>query len=203
MVHTVEHDGKVTHALTILNQEQIRRMTRRIMDSDEFLSDYGVRSLSKAHAKEPFVLDGQVVRYEPAEAATKIKGGNSNWRGPLWFPTTFLLIESLRKLGKAFEVKTPEGEEQLDLPFDGMAAEIARRMVATFTRDADGRRPVFGSSQKFQDDPHWRDHILFYEYFHGDTGAGLGASHQTGWTALIANLIDEWTDKDVDHSHHH
>ena len=192
VVHTVEEGGQTTHALTVLNQEQIRRMTRRIMDPNEFLSDYGVRSLSKAHLKDPFVLDGQKVGYEPAEARTKIKGGNSNWRGPLWFPTSFLLIESLRKLGKAFDVAVPEGEEQLDLPFDEMAHEIARRLIATFTRGPDGRRPVFGQSKKFQEDPHWRDHILFYEYFHGDNGAGLGASHQTGWTALIANLIDEW-----------
>ncbi len=191
VVHTVEHDGQTTHALTVLNQEQIRRMTRRIMDKDEFLSDYGVRSLSKAHKDQPFVLDGQTVTYEPAEAATKIKGGNSNWRGPLWYPTSFLLIESLRKLGKAFESGSPVGEN-LSLPFDAMAKEIATRMIATFTRGPDGRRPVFGDSAKFQDDPHWRDHLLFYEYFHGDTGAGLGASHQTGWTALIANLIDEW-----------
>ena len=192
VVHTVEHDGKTTYALTILDQEQIRRMTRRIMDPDEFLSDYGVRSLSKAHLKDPFVLDGKKVTYEPAEAISKIKGGNSNWRGPLWFPTSFLLIESLRKLGKAFEAGVPRGEEQLGLPFDAMAQEIATRMVATFKRDSTGRRPVFGDSKKFQYDPHWRDHILFYEYFNGDTGAGLGASHQTGWTALIANLIDEW-----------
>ena len=191
VVHTVDHDGQTTHALTILNQEQIRRMTRRIMDPAEFLSDYGVRSLSKAHKDQPFVLDGQTVTYEPAEAATKIKGGNSNWRGPLWYPTSFLLIESLRKLGKAFESGTPAGD-QLKLPFDDMAREIATRMIATFTRGPDGRRPVFGTAAKFQDDPHWRDHLLFYEYFHGDTGAGLGASHQTGWTALIANLIDEW-----------
>ena len=192
VVHTVEHDGQTTHALTILDQEQIRRMTRRIMDPNEFLSDYGVRSLSKAHLKDPFILDGKRVTYEPAEAISKIKGGNSNWRGPLWFPTTFLLIESLRKLGKAFEAGVPEGEEKLGLPFDAMAREIADRMIATFTRGPDGRRPIFGDSRKFQEDPHWRDHILFYEYFHGDTGAGLGASHQTGWTALIANLIDEW-----------
>ena len=192
VVHTVEHNGQTTHALTVLNQEQIRRMTRRIMNPAEFLSDYGVRSLSKAHLKDPFVLDGQTVGYEPAESRTRIKGGNSNWRGPLWFPTSFLLIESLRKLGKAFGAGLPAGEEQLDLPFDRMASEIAHRMIATFTRGPDGRRPVFGQAAKFQDDPHWRDHILFYEYFNGDTGAGLGASHQTGWTALIANLIDEW-----------
>ncbi len=193
VVHTIEHDGQTTHALTILNQEQILRMTGRIMDPNEFLSDYGIRSLSKAHLKDPFVYDGKKVGYEPAEAISKIKGGNSNWRGPLWFPTSFLLIESLRKLGKAFGSGSPKGEEKLDLPYDGMAREIATRMIATFTRDGAGRRPVFGAIDKFQHDPHWRDHILFYEYFNGDNGAGLGASHQTGWTALIANLIDEWS----------
>ena len=193
VVHTIEHEHDTTHALTILNQEQIRRIARRIMDPNEFLSDYGVRSLSKAHGDHPFNFEGLSVGYEPGEAISKLKGGNSNWRGPLWFPTSFLLIESLRKLGKAFggggEVT---GGITPGVPFNQMAREISDRMIATFTRDEQGRRPVFGDSAKFQDDPHWRDHLLFYEYFHGDTGAGLGASHQTGWTALIASLIDEW-----------
>ncbi len=193
VVHTLDGTNGRTHALTILNQEQIRRITRRIMDPAEFLSDYGVRSLSKAHERHPFVFDGQSVGYEPAEAIQKIKGGNSNWRGPLWFPTSFLLIESLRKLGKAFGGAETEGANP-GIPFNDMAREIANRMIATFARDESGRRPVFGDSAKFQDDPRWRDHLLFYEYFHGDTGAGLGASHQTGWTALIASLIDEWRD---------
>ena len=192
VVHTVDGANGTTHALTILNQDQLRRITKRIMDPREFLSDYGVRSLSKAHEREPFVFDGQAVGYEPAESVERIKGGNSNWRGPLWFPTSFLLIESLRKLGKAFALA--EDGPTPGVPFDDMAREIAGRMIATFARDARGRRPVYGHSAKFQDDPHWRDHILFYEYFHGDTGAGLGASHQTGWTALIASLIDEWRD---------
>ena len=192
VVHTIEHANDTTHALTILNQEQIRRIARRIMDPDEFLSDYGVRSLSKAHGEHPFIFDGQAVGYEPAEAVSKLKGGNSNWRGPLWFPTSFLLIESLRKLGKAFGGGDVTGGITPGVPFNDMAREISERMIATFTRDEDGRRPVFGDSAKFQHDPHWRDHLLFYEYFHGDTGAGLGASHQTGWTALIASLIDEW-----------
>ena len=190
VVHTIEGTNGITHALTILNQEQIRRIATRIMDPGEFLSDYGLRSLSKAHEKNPFVFDGQSVGYEPAEAIVKIKGGNSNWRGPLWFPTSFLLIESLRKLGKAFGGGVTG--ETPGVPFDQMAEELANRMIATFTRDASGRRPVFGQDAKFQNDPHWRDNLLFYEYFHGDTGAGLGASHQTGWTALIASLIDEW-----------
>jgi hypothetical protein len=140
-------------------------------------------------------VDGRSVGYEPAEAVAKIKGGNSNWRGPVWFPTCFLLIESLRKLGKAFgptfTVRAPSHGGR-PLTFPEMARDLADRLVGIFTRDAEGRRPVFGGSSKFQDDPHWRDHILFYEYFHGDDGAGLGASHQTGWTALVACLIDEW-----------
>ncbi|HEV3416128.1 MAG TPA: hypothetical protein VG056_04925, partial [Pirellulales bacterium] len=166
----------------------------RVFDPGEFLSDYGLRSLSKAHEAHPFEFDGKTVRYEPAEAACKIKGGNSNWRGPIWFPTAFLLIESLRKLGKAwgpeFAIENPNGGGRVASL--ALAAELAERHIGIFSRDAANRRPVFGDSEKFQNDPHWRDLILFYEYFHGDTGAGLGASHQTGWTALVASLIDEW-----------
>jgi len=132
---------------------------------------------------------------EPAEAVSKLKGGNSNWRGPLWFPTTFLLIESLRKIGTAFgegyTLRLPASGDQ-PIGFRDVARDIARRMIQIFLRDAEGRRPVFGEVRKMQEDAHWRDHLLFYEYFHGDSGAGLGASHQTGWTALVANLIDEW-----------
>jgi hypothetical protein len=192
VVHTIKHANETTHVLTILNQEQIRRITGRIMDENEFLSDYGVRSLSKAHKEHPFVFDGQAVGYEPAESISKIKGGNSNWRGPLWFPTSFLLIESLRKLGKAFGGGDVTEGITPGVPFNQMAREIAQRMIKTFTLDENGKRAVFCNDAKFQDDPHWRDHLLFYEYFHGDTGAGLGASHQTGWTGLIASLIDEW-----------
>jgi len=133
------------------------------------------------------------VRYEPGEADTKIKGGNSNWRGPLWFPTTFLMIESLRKLHKAYgpllDIEDAHGRR---VTAGDMAKSLADRMISIFARDAQGRRPVFGSVEKFQHDPHWRDHLHFYEYFHGDTGAGLGASHQTGWTALVTSMIDEW-----------
>ena len=195
VVHTVERDGEVTHVLTILNQDQIRRLTGEIWDPDEFLSDYGIRSLSKVHEKHPFEFDGRVVGYEPAESAVRLKGGNSNWRGPIWFPTCFLLIESLRKLGTAFGTTLGVPTHlagDASIPFHGLAREIADRLIRIFTRDEHGRRPVFGGSRKFQDDPHWRDMILFYEYFHGDNGAGLGASHQTGWTALVASLIDEW-----------
>jgi hypothetical protein len=194
-VHTVERDGEVTHVLTILNQKQLRRLTQRLRDPREFLSDYGIRSLSKAHEADPFVFDGRRVGYEPAESLTRIKGGNSNWRGPIWLPTNFLLIESLRKLGTAFGstlgVPSPSDESDM-MPFKDCAREIADRLIRIFTRDRADRRAVFGGARRFQDDPYWRDLILFYEYFHGDNGAGLGASHQTGWTALVASLIDEW-----------
>jgi hypothetical protein len=194
-VHTVNRDGEITHVLTILNQHQLRRLTQRLRDSGEFLSEYGIRSLSKAHEARPYVLDGSVVGYEPAESQVRIKGGNSNWRGPIWFPTNFLLIESLRKLGTAFgsTLGVPSPLDECDvLPFRQCARQLADGLISIFLRDAGGRRPVFGGARKFHDDPYWRDLILFYEYFHGDNGAGLGASHQTGWTALVASLIDEW-----------
>ncbi|MHB2021098.1 MAG: MGH1-like glycoside hydrolase domain-containing protein, partial [Candidatus Xenobia bacterium] len=192
---TVEHEGVTTHVLTIVNQDQLARLLQRMFDPDEFLSDYGLRSMSKALERTPFSIENNVVTYEPAEAECKIKGGNSNWRGPIWFPTSFLFIESLRKLGKAYgpqyTVRVPlDGGRAMH--FEEMAEELADRMIGIFTRDKKGMRPLYGGSRKFQEDPHWRDHILFYEYFHGDNGAGLGASHQTGWTALVASLIDEW-----------
>ena len=186
VVHTIDRGAQRTHLLTIVNVQQLRRMLARLSDPAEFLSDYGVRSLSKHHERHPFELDGRVVRYEPAESDDKIKGGNSNWRGPVWFPTTFLLIESLRKLATAFGDQAP-------LPFRATAQDIAARMIRIFEARADGTRPVFGGHPKLSRDPHFKDHLLFYEYFHGDDGAGIGASHQTGWTALVANLIDEWT----------
>jgi hypothetical protein len=195
VIHTVEVDGKTTHLLTIVNQLQLKRMLERMHNETEFLSPYGVRSMSKFHEEHPFEMNGRVVRYEPAESDSKLKGGNSNWRGPLWFPTSFLIIESLRKLGTAFgpryKLKTPVGGDD-PIGFRDIARDVSRRMIHIFLRDEKGQRPVWGGSERFQNDPHWRDEILFYEYFHGDNGAGIGASHQTGWTALVANLIDEW-----------
>ena len=196
VVHkTKQPNGDLTYVLTIVDQDQLQRLLDRVYDADEFLSDYGIRSLSKAHEAQPFELDGRVVGYEPAEAVSKLKGGNSNWRGPIWFPTSFLLIDSLRKLGKAygpnFQLRTPATRDRA-ITFSDMAQDLADRMIRIFARDGTGRRPVYGGARKFQEDAHWRDHILFYEYFHGDNGAGLGASHQTGWTALVASLIDEW-----------
>lgn len=197
--YTVDRPGpkgkQQVHILAIVDENQLRRILERVLDSDEFLSDYGIRSLSKFHEKEPFVFGKSEVRYEPAEADCKIKGGNSNWRGPIWFPTSFLIIESLRKLGKAFgdsyKMKTSlrNGEE---LTLGEVGEEIANRMINLFVRNKEGNRPIYGGTEKFQKDPHWRDNVLFFEYFHGDNGAGLGASHQTGWTGLIAALIDEW-----------
>jgi hypothetical protein len=196
VVHTQERNGELTHVLTIVNKAQLARILERVWDPAEFLSDYGVRSLSKAHEAQPFVFDRFSVGYEPAEANSKIKGGNSNWRGPIWFPTCFLLIESLRKLAKAYgpelAVPTP-GSGGQPITFGAMARSLAERLIRIFTRDAaTDRRPVHGGRRVFQDDPHWKDLLLYYEYFHGDNGAGLGASHQTGWTALVASLIDEW-----------
>ncbi len=197
VVHPIRDErGKVfTYVLTVVNDEQLRRLLHRVGDEREFLSPYGLRSLSRAHEQKPFWFGDKVVRYEPAEAISKIKGGNSNWRGPIWFPTSFLLIESLRKLGRAYGPTFrlhPPGTHAEGITFDEMARDLANRMIRLFTRDDDGRRPAHGESTTFQNDPHWRDWLLFYEYFHGDTGAGLGASHQTGWTSLVASLIDEW-----------
>ena len=195
LVAGVVQEAPRTHVLTIVNREQLARLLQRMWDETEFLSPYGIRSLSKAHEHEPFSFAGRTVGYEPAEAVSKLKGGNSNWRGPIWFPTCFLLIESLRKLGTAygadFTVPT-QGSGGKPISFQEMAKELANRLIRIFSKDAAGHRPVYADIKPFQDDPHWRDLILFYEYFHGDSGAGLGASHQTGWTALVASLIDEW-----------
>jgi hypothetical protein len=195
-VTTVKHaDGKTVHVLAIVNEEQMRHLLERIWDPHEFRSEYGLRSLSKFHEQHPFSFGDARVGYEPAESIVMLKGGNSNWRGPLWFPTSFLMIESLRKLGKAFgasvAINSPVAGEQ-PVTLDEMARGFADRMISIFTRDERGQRAAHGWYEKFQHDPHWRDLILFYEYFHGDTGMGLGASHQTGWTGLVASLIDEW-----------
>ncbi len=193
--YRIQHEGVDVHVLAIVDEYQTKRILERLIDPDEFLSDYGIRSLSKYHEQHPYVFGNSEVRYEPAESDNKIKGGNSNWRGPIWFPTSFLMIESLRKLGKAygphFSVELPDGAGR-QVTLTEMAGEIANRLIRIFTRNEEGKRPVYGGSKKFQDDPHWRDYILFYEYFHGDNGAGIGASHQTGWSGLVASLIDEW-----------
>jgi hypothetical protein len=191
--YPMQHGSDTSLVLTIFDQSQLLRLLERVFSPEEFLSTYGTRSLSKYHLDHPFQFAGREVRYEPAESDSKLKGGNSNWRGPIWFPTSFLLIESLKKLSKAYPegytIRQPDGTEAT---FTDLARDVADRLIGIFTRNEHGERPVFGLCPKFQKDPYWRDHILFYEYFNGDTGAGLGASHQSGWTSLVATLIDEW-----------
>jgi len=182
--------------LALLNPERLRRILSRMLDENEFLGPYGIRSLSKFHEQHPFVLNvgGQEYRvdYLPAESNTGMFGGNSNWRGPVWMPVNVLLIRALLNFylyyGDNFKIECPTGSGKLMNLFE-VGKEISGRLTRTFTRDQHGRRPVYGGTEKFQSDPHWRDYILFYEYFHGDNGAGLGASHQTGWTGLVAKLI--------------
>ena len=182
--------------LSLVNEDKLRRILARMLDEERFLGPHGIRSLSRAHLAEPYQLhvDGteHVVTYEPAESTTAMFGGNSNWRGPVWFPINVLIIRALlqhyRYYGDEFTIECPTGSGQQMTLFE-VTVEIGRRLISTFLPDADGNRPVYGGTEKFQRDPHWRDLILFYEYFHGDNGAGLGASHQTGWTGLVAPLI--------------
>jgi hypothetical protein len=182
--------------LSIVDQVRLGRVLAVMLDPNEFLSDHGVRALSRIHREHPlqFAVDGftATLDYEPAESTTPLFGGNSNWRGPVWFPLNFLLIEALRVydryFGDAMRVECPTGSG-VTLTLGAVADELARRLIAIFRRSEDGTRPVFGGYERLQSDPAWREQILFHEYFHGDTGAGLGASHQTGWTGLVADLI--------------
>ena len=185
--------------LSLVNRHRLKRVLHYMLDENEFLSSYGIRALSRYHADHPYKLgvNGTEYRvdYEPAESTTGMFGGNSNWRGPIWFPVNFLLIESLQKfhyfLGDNYKVECPTGSGQTANLWE-VAGEISQRLTRIFSRGADGRRPVFGGTERFQNDPHWRDLIPFHEYFHGDNGAGIGASHQTGWTALVAKLIQQY-----------
>ena len=185
--------------LALVDSDKLRRILAHMLDEAGLLSPHGIRSLSKRHANAPFVLvlDGQrfVLDYEPGESTTPLFGGNSNWRGPVWFPINFLLIEALQKhhyfLGDDFKVESPAGCGR-ECTLWEVTTDLTRRLISIFLRDESGRRPVNGGRQKFDDDPHWRDLIPFHEYFHGDTGAGLGASHQTGWTGLVAKLIQQY-----------
>jgi len=188
----------VRRLLSLVSRKQLKRVLLRMLDETEFLSPYGVRALSRYHLDHPYevTVDGHTssVQYEPAESTNAVFGGNSNWRGPIWFPVNYLLIESLQKFhhyyGEDFKVECPARSGK-DCNLWQVAAEISRRLVRPFLRGDDGRRPVYGGTEIFQNDPHWKDLILFYEYFHGDDGAGLGASHQTGWTGLVAKLIEQ------------
>jgi hypothetical protein len=181
----------------ICNKAKLTRILAYMLDEKEFFSPYGIRSLSKYHLDHPFVfnLQGQEykVQYLPAESNTGMFGGNSNWRGPIWMPVNGLLIRGLLQMypfyGPDFKVECPTGSGNYMTLFE-VAKEIARRLSSIFLSNANGQRPIYGGNKKFQDDPHWKDYILFFEYFHGDNGAGLGASHQTGWTGLIARTLD-------------
>ena len=182
--------------LSLLRGHRMKSLLKRMLDETEFLSDYGVRGLSRYHNDQPYVFytggDASTVAYQPAESDSGMFGGNSNWRGPIWFPVNYLIIESLQKFhhyyGDDFKIEYPTGSGNF-ITINDVAQELSRRLCRIFLRDENGRRPVFGDSDKFQTDPHFRDNILFYEYFHGDTGRGVGASHQTGWTGLVAKLL--------------
>jgi hypothetical protein len=195
-MRTPGHDER--RLLSVVWPDRLRRVLQVMLDEGEFLSDYGVRALSRRHLHEPFslVVDGQEhrVTYEPAESSSGLFGGNSNWRGPIWFPVNYLLVEALQKyhhyLGDDFQVACPTGSTRL-LNLSEVATDLSQRMTGIFLRDAEGRRPVFGGCALFNDDPHWREMVPFHEYFNGDTGAGVGASHQTGWTALVAKLLQQ------------
>jgi len=184
--------------LSIVDEHKLRSVLRYLLDESEFLSPYGIRALSRFHRQNPYVLNvnglEHRVDYQPAESKSGLFGGNSNWRGPIWFPMNFLLVEALQKFhhyhGDGFKVEFPTGSGNM-LTLAEVAAEISRRLSRIFLRGDDARRPVAGSLELFQNDPHWKDLVLFHEYFHGDTGAGVGANHQTGWTALVAKLLTQ------------
>lgn len=189
---------KARRLLAIAGQDKLRRLLQRMLDESEFLGPFGIRALSKFHAEHPYVLqihgDEYRINYEPAESTTNLFGGNSNWRGPVWFPINYLIIESLQKyhhyLGDDFKIECPTGSGHMMTLLE-VATELSQRLIRTFLKDATERRPVYGGIEIFQTNPHWRDLILFHEYFQGDNGAGIGASHQTGWTALVAKLIQQ------------
>ncbi|WP_373528572.1 glucosidase [Nostoc sp.] len=190
--------------LAIVSRDKLRSILQKMLDENEFFSPYGIRALSRFHAEHPYIFDvnGSQFRvdYEPAESSSDLFGGNSNWRGPIWFPVNFLLIESLQKfhyyLGDDFKVECPTGSGKMMTLWE-VASELSQRLTRIFLQNASGQRPVYGGIQKFQNDPHWQNLILFHEYFHGDNGAGIGASHQTGWTGLVAQLIQQFGECEV------
>ncbi len=196
--HWQKPDAGEHRLLSLVRGHRMKRLLKRMLDCAEFLSDYGIRSLSKYHATHPYVLhvNGVTysVQYDPAESSTELFGGNSNWRGPLWFSLNYLLIESLQKFyyyyGDDFKVECPTGSGQY-LNLKEIADELSQRLIRLFLRDKTGCRPFNGNNEIMQRDPHWRDYLLFHEFFHGENGAGLGASHQTGWTGLVAMLLQQ------------
>jgi hypothetical protein len=196
-IHDTTRPGAGGRMMTsILDEKKLRRVLARMLDENEFLSDYGIRALSRFHAEHPYVFKagGQEYRvsYLPGESDTGMFGGNSNWRGPIWMPVNGLIVRALLQYylyyGDEFKVECPTGSGRMMTLYQ-VAEELSRRLANIFLKDENGRRPVYGGTKKFQEDPHWRDLILFYEYFHGDNGAGLGASHQTGWTGIVARMM--------------
>jgi hypothetical protein len=182
--------------LSLAGPDKLSRLLRRLFDESEFLSPHGLRALSAWHRDHPYTIDAEgyqaSIDYEPAESTTPLFGGNSNWRGPVWFPVNYLIISALERyhafFGDDLTIEYPTGSGRR-LTLGDIAADLSGRLISLFARDATGRRPCFGGTEPLQSDPAWRDNIFFSEYFHGDNGAGLGASHQTGWTGLVADLI--------------
>jgi hypothetical protein len=189
---------KERRLLSIVDTQKLRRVLQVMLDENEFLSPYGIRALSRIHKDKPYTLHvngtEHRVDYEPGESSNGLFGGNSNWRGPIWYPVNFLLVESLQKfhhyLGDDFKVECPTGSGQWMNLWE-VAAEISKRLTRVFLADEVGRRPVFGGTELFQQKKEWNEYIPFHEYFHGDNGAGIGASHQTGWTGLVAKLLQQ------------
>jgi hypothetical protein len=184
--------------LSIANRDHLIRVLQPMLDENEFLSEFGIRSVSKYHKNHPYTFhvngSAHTINYQPAESESGLFGGNSNWRGPIWFPINYLLIEALQKFNHYFgddlKVECPTGSGNM-MNLGQVAAELSRRLIKLFLPNRTGKRPIYGGLEAFQKDPHWQDLILFNEYFHGDNGAGLGASHQTGWTGLVAKLIQQ------------
>ena len=190
-------EGGSRRLLAIPSRKRLERVLRYVLDENEFLSPFGIRSISKIHAQQPYIFrsNGEEYRveYVPGESTTALFGGNSNWRGPVWFPVNFLIIEGLERYhhyyGKDFQIECPTGSGKM-MDLQQVAHELSRRLATIFLPDASGRRPIHGGVDKFSRDPYWKDLIPFYEYFHAETGKGLGASHQTGWTSLIAASLE-------------
>jgi hypothetical protein len=184
------------HLLSLMRGSRMKKVLRRMLSETEFLSDYGVRAISQCHRDQPYTFNwdhqSMTVEYQPGESTSGMFGGNSNWRGPIWFPVNYLIIESLQKFhhyyGDDFRIECPTGSGRF-MSIDQVATELGNRLRRIFLKDPSGRRPLYADHPKMQEDPHFRDYLLFYEYFHGDSGRGVGANHQTGWTGLIAKLI--------------
>jgi hypothetical protein len=195
-IPTLQANEQGQRLLASLDERKLRLVLTRMLDETEFLSSYGIRALSRYHLEHPYIFqfgqDEYRVDYEPAESSTGLFGGNSNWRGPIWAPVNIMLIRGLVTLSAYYDddftIECPTGSGQ-QMTLAQVAEELTRRLASIFLRDENGRRPVYGETMKFQTDPYWRDYVLFYEYFHGDNGAGIGASHQTGWTGAVAELL--------------